>query len=123
VGHQTRPGTPWREIRTLPATGPLVGHNVRYLPVVSGPQRLADRMWSDGTGLREDSFQAVMHDVLTNLLTNRFDLDQPRMYARGRRPRCRVGKRAVLCEKPFAMSGDGYQAMDQRRAIRVLLRP
>jgi predicted dehydrogenase len=36
---------------------------------------------------------------------------------------CRAGKRAVLCEKPFAMSGDGYQAMDQRRAINVLLRP
>jgi hypothetical protein len=29
----------------------------------------------------------VMHDLLTNLLTNRFDLDQPARYAQGRRPR------------------------------------
>ena len=28
----------------------------------------------------------VMHDVLTDLLTNRFDLDQPGRYVQGRRP-------------------------------------
>jgi hypothetical protein len=35
------PGT-WVIFEQSPAAGPLLGHYVRHLPVISGPQRVAD---------------------------------------------------------------------------------
>jgi hypothetical protein len=37
------PGVHWVIFEQPPAAGPLLGHNVLHLPVISGHQRVADR--------------------------------------------------------------------------------